>query len=108
MSLLNHFADWWQWYWWAIVFIVASGGSYFVLRIYFGETVARYVMWGILTGGLAFVLRTRTFQQAQEYERVKAERTNAKAIDKANKARADSERQSDSGKLRDDDGHRRD
>ena len=79
---------------------------YFVF-VTFGLTAARAAaIWGA-AGAAILLFLSRAFRKGQSYEIDRANKAADKAIRKARDARARSERESDGGRLRDDDGFKR-
>lgn len=91
----------------ALLGLLALGGLLYFIVTMFGISVARTVaIWGgAVLGVLIFI--SRAFQKGQRYEVDRANKAADKAIQKANDARARSDRDAVGGRLRDDDGYQR-
>lgn len=91
----------------ALLGLLALGGLLYFIVTMFGISVARTVaIWGGAALGVLIVI-SRAFQKGQRYEVDRANKAADKAIQKANDARARSDRDAVGGRLRDDDGYQR-
>jgi acyl-coenzyme A synthetase/AMP-(fatty) acid ligase len=90
----------------ALAVLALAGGIYLVF-IFLGLGAARTAaIWGSAAAAI-LLFASRTFKKGQTYEIDRANKAADKAIQKARDARARSERESDGGRLRDDDGFKR-
>jgi len=108
--------NWWEWLiygtsWWlqaAGGLVVIAGLAFLLIRIFDLETALKILVpVGAVFAALAYGRRER--QAGWNDAHAKGDRDADEAIDKARAARYDAARRdADAGRLRDDDGHRRD